>query len=214
MLRRDRRIWPSTGHGADHLPADAAQPRGGRSCRLDDDRVLRQQRRPQHPLHRAPRAHPRLAQPRRLREAGLLQPGARDLRPDLRRRTGRHRPLRPTRRAHPAGEVPDRRPAPGGADPARPAARSPTLDRPDRAVRADLAGPVRRHAGCTRCRSGERIVERLLDRGCAGDLPGAPVQLPLSPSARAADRRDRRAARRRPGRPAATTCGVRPPSRR
>ena len=42
----------------------------------------------------------RLAEPRRLGEAGLLQPGARDLRPDLRRGSGRHRPLRPARRAH------------------------------------------------------------------------------------------------------------------
>ena len=94
-------------------PAHAHQP-AGRPRALPDHRVLRQQRRPEHPLHRAPRADPRLAQPRRLREARLLQPGARHLRPDLHRGPGRRRPLRAARRAHPAGEVPRRRPPAGG----------------------------------------------------------------------------------------------------
>ena len=124
MLAEIERSVPST---ASTVPLiyrpTPAQPGGGHR-RLADHRVLRQQRRPQHPLHRAARADPRLAQPRRLGEAGLLQPGARDLRPDLRRRPGRHRPLRPARRAHPRGEVPHRRPATGRADHAAPGPRS------------------------------------------------------------------------------------------
>ena len=96
----DRPALRRTGAGrAADLPAYVAQRRGGGDP-VDDCGVLRQQRPAQHPPGGTARVDARLAQSRGLREGRLLQPGARDLRPDLRRRTGRHRPLCPARGEH------------------------------------------------------------------------------------------------------------------
>ncbi len=164
-------------HGAGDLPAVAGQPGGG-DRPVADHLLLRQQRGEEHPLRRAPGADPRLAQPRRLGEAGLLQPGARDLRSDLRRRAGRHRPLRPARGRDPGREVPHRRPAAGRVD--HPGRNDDQRGRAaDRAVRPDLAGVLRRHPGLFAAGGG---ADR---RGAAaarrpGGLPGPSVQLPVS----------------------------------
>ncbi len=75
----DRPVVPRARRGgAADLSADPAQ-RGGGDRRLDDDELLCEQCGPEHPLHRAARTHPHLAESRRFGEAGLLQPGARDL---------------------------------------------------------------------------------------------------------------------------------------
>ena len=146
-----------------HLPADPAKPRGG--DRADaDDHVLRQQRGPQHALHRAARADARLAESRRLREAGVLQPGPRHLRQDLRGRTGRHRPLRPARRRHRSQQVRDRRTPAGGADHVGLEVRSARLEDVTVLYAPTWRGPYA-DSRVYSLPMGERIVRGLLDRG-------------------------------------------------
>ena len=133
-----------------------AEPAGG---------VLRQPRREEHPLHPVHPAHPRAAAPRRQRQGPQRQPGLGDLRPDLRRRTGRDRPVRPGRRGDPRGEVRRGRPPAGRDDRGTPERRCAAW--PPRRCSTRRPGPGTTPTPTTaRCRWPSRC--------CAGCSTGAP----------------------------------------
>lgn len=124
-------------------PSHAARTRRHRRSQPVDG-VLREQRHAQHAHGRTNPVDERLAEPRRLREARLLQPCPRHLQLHLQRRTGRRGTLRAAWRGYSSREVQDRRPPAGRGHPA--ADDSDTRCRTaDRAVRADLDRPVQRH---------------------------------------------------------------------
>ena len=83
-----------------YCPCSAVR-RPGRHARHEGV-LLRQQRREEQSHGAVQPADPHPAAARRQRQGVQLQPGDRDVRPDLRGRPGRHRPVRGQRRAHPA----------------------------------------------------------------------------------------------------------------
>ena len=128
--------------GAAHRQEDVGPPRldGGA---VDEGRVLRPGQRRQ--LHLpAVSDDPRLAEPRRLRQAGQLPPPARDLQQAVRLRAAGRRPLRRARHRGATRPVRDRRSAADRVDqgPRRAAAARHPTHRP---LRADLEGRSAEH---------------------------------------------------------------------
>ena len=152
-------------------------------------------------------ADPRLAEPRRLRQAGQLPPAARHLQQAVRLRAAGRRPLRRARHRGAARPVRDRRPAADRDDPgprraaAARAHRAPSsTPRPGRAV-----GPAPTTA---RCRTVEPIVKAAAGARVDRGLPAAPDQL-QRPDRRGPDQGHPRAAGGGPARRAgASTSGA------
>ena len=155
-------------------PADRRPGRHGGA--VDPRRVLRQRVVRERRLRPLPPAHPRLPRSRRLRQAALLQPDPRDVRPGLRRRSGRHPAVR-----RPRGADPGRRSS-GWSGGRRPR----TSQRTDRAIgdgraaggalRPDLEGARRGDDALLAARGGADRG-RAAGPGSDGHLPAAPVQL-------------------------------------